>query len=454
MYRPAHAVVLGGSFVGLLVARVLAKHFVKVTIAERDEIADIAAPRKGVPQSRLYHSLLARGRHVAEELLPGLHQSLIDGGAVEYKFGRDSLIYTSGYRHGPYDGPSGVSLTRPYLEMHVRRRVLAMSNIELVGGVDILGLALSKDRKRVSQIKVRSRSGDKAERLIDADLVVDTTGRGSVTSRWLEELGYPAPQETRVKMRAGAATRFYAVGKETIPWKAITLFRCGERRKRVAFMSQVEPAVGSTRGRWCVVLAGLTDVYPSGNEADYLKFAEGMPTPVVADFIRTAEPLSEIESMKAPSSIWRHYERLKDFPESFVVLGDALCTFNPIYGQGMTIGAIGASLLDQCLAEGLASPNGLRGLARSCYARLLQPLTDAWMMSALPDLMDPEVEGQRSVKSKVVGGLHDLLLVAAGRDPHVAHKWVELANMTAPPQHLMRPTMLWRTLRAASGFSN
>src|SRR5215218_4235605 len=253
--RPAgdHAVVLGASMGGLAAAGVLADVYGRVTVVDRDLLPAPGVQRKGVPQGRHAHGLLARGREILEELFPGLTQELLDQGALRGDITWDMRWGLDGGMHRRVrSGMEGLLASRPLLEAQVRARLLALPNVRAIEVCDVSGLVSSEDNARVTGVRVRRQGTDGAEETIAADLVVDAGGRGSRTPAWLEALGYAPPEEEQVKIGVGYASRFYRRSPEDFGG-ALGFFAApapDARHKRGGL------ALAQEGDRWLVTLAG------------------------------------------------------------------------------------------------------------------------------------------------------------------------------------------------------
>jgi 2-polyprenyl-6-methoxyphenol hydroxylase-like FAD-dependent oxidoreductase len=203
-----HVVVLGASMAGLLAARVLSDHYQRVTLVERDTLPASGEHRKGVPHGRHVHGLHPRGREILDELFPGFTDATVAAGGVVCDVLADIRVHLSGYalRKERQDLPT-MFTSRPFLEGQVRARVRALPNVRFLEGCTVTGLMAAQDRRRITGVRVDGPAGTPGT--VEADLVVDATGRGSRTLARLAELGYQAPAEERIEVRLGYATRHY-----------------------------------------------------------------------------------------------------------------------------------------------------------------------------------------------------------------------------------------------------
>ncbi|MEY9211900.1 FAD-binding protein [Thermobifida halotolerans] len=442
-YLGDRAVVLGAGMAGLLTARVLADAYAQVLVVERDRVSGPAAPRRGVPQGRHVHGLLARGQQILDELFPGFTEEMTDAGVPTGDLGQLRWFF-----HGRRLQPAGtglvcVSATRPLLEHRVRERVRALPGVSFLEEHDILDLVTTPDRGRVTGVRVRHRTEGGAEEVLESDLVVDATGRGSRTPVWLEQLGYSRPDEERIKIDLTYTTRIYRLpGEEVLRGDLSINPVSSPTHRRGAFLSRIE-------GDRCIVsLTGVLGDSPPTDPDGFLEFARSLPVPDVYEAIRDAEPLTDPVSFHYPTSVRRRYERLGRFPDRLLVTGDAVCSFNPVYGQGMTVAALEALTLREHLRRG-AHPSPLP------FLKDVSGVIDVpWQTSAGSDLGFPEVEGPRSPAVRLANAYVGLVHAAAARDGAVTRTFMRVAGLVDPMGELMRPRMLLRVLRGAWGLSS
>lgn len=443
-----HAVVIGGSIAGLTAARVLSEHFERVTLVERDQLTDVIAPRKGVPQGRHLHGFLKKGELLLESLFPDLIPALIEGGGVPVEQGIDfHWHHFGGWKVRKKSGVVSIFLSRPFLESEIRRRVLRLPNVRLCDGCDVLGLLSDAERKRVRGLILRRREGDAAEEELAADLVVDASGRGSAMPRWLGQLGRLRPEESTVRVRVAYATRqFRRPPPGTHPWKVLYILGQSPVSRRLGMLAPIEG------DRWIAVLAGLLDDHPPLDEAGWMRFASELPAPDLHQALKGASPIDDIAGYNFPSHLRRHYERMPDFPDGLAVLGDAHCSFNPIYGQGISVATMGAVALGECLKEQRQQhgPGQLAGLSQRFQKSLARLTNDPWMMSTGEDFRYPEVQGTRPLLHPFMkwytGHVHRATLV----DPEVSLHFYRAMHMIAGFGALLRPEMIRRVLRSSA----
>ncbi len=432
-----HAIVVGASMGGLLAARVLSEHFEHVTILERDPLPEGPEVRKGVPQGAHVHVLLEGGRRILDGLFPDLCDALRAAGAVQTEVGSRFAWHQFGV--WKTRSPLGLNLwqqTRPLLEDLVRTRVVARQNVALRIGARVAGLLATYGGSRVTGVRLATPGASQAEEL-RADLVVDASGRGSRATEWLEVLGLGRVDEEEVRMWLGYSTRIYRRTGDP-GWNACLILPTPPAH-RGGLLFAVEG------GRWmCTLSAWLRD-YPPTDEAEFMSFARTLAVPDLYEVIRDAEPLGEIRPHRFASSLRRRFERLRRMPEGFVVMGDALSSFNPVYGQGMTVSAMEAEALDACLR------NIVNGQVTSQFQRSAARIVDAaWLLAATEDLRYPEVEGARP---RLLHALHAYVQRAhrvAARDDVVMKRLCEVLSMTAAPTTLFGLATAVRVLGRSS----
>lgn len=432
-----HAVVIGGGLAGLLAVRVLADHFESVTMIERDGLATEPKPRKGVPQGHHVHGLLAKGQEILSCLFPDLVPALLAGGAVPGDMGRDFHWHHFGVWKARFDsGICGTLLTRPFLEWHIAERVRVRPNVRILeAAVD--GLAFDPGSNGVTGVRIRPQADGGS--VLMADLTVDASGRGSRTPQWLEALGYHKPAESTVKVDVTYASRLYRPGPERRDWKGLLISPPAPDKKTAAIFA-VEG------NRWLVTLGGSHGVQPPTDEAGYLEFARSFPVSDVYRAVATAEPLTPIATHKFHANIRRHYDRVKPFPERFLVMGDAFCSFNPIYGQGMTVSARAAMVLDEVLRE-RTGRGDLDGLPACFHSKLVDIIDSAWGPTTGEDFRHAEAVGKRPPAMALIHWYTGRIHERCAYDTSLALAFYRVMHMIDPPAALFRPSVIARALR-------
>lgn len=434
--RHSHAIVIGGSMAGLMTTRVLSEHFERVTLIERDALPDANASRKGVPQGRHVHGLLAFGLTNMRHYFPDLREALAADGAVVgdmaerfrwHQYGTYKLQYNSGFE--------GVFMSRPLLEQHVRRRVLALPNVKVLASTDVEGIIFNSDRTRVTGVQLRGDVSGKPGESIDAALVVDCTGRGSRSPAWLEQAGYVRPQESSVHIDIGYATRIFRRKPSDLPnADAVMISASPPLTRRMGVLFPIEG------DRWICSLGGWHGDHAPTDEAGFMRYAKELGASDIYDIVSRAEPLGPVESYRFPASLRRHYERLTRFPDGYLVLGDAISSFNPTYGQGMTSATLQARALDRLLTS--LGSQALDGVWRSFFKAAEKVVSIPWDVVAGEDFRFTETTGARPPMAGLINRYVAQVQKASGEDPVVYNAFLHVMNLQKAPPSVFAPRVV------------
>jgi 2-polyprenyl-6-methoxyphenol hydroxylase-like FAD-dependent oxidoreductase len=438
----SHAIVLGGSITGLVAARALAGHFERVTLFERDRFPEGPDGRKGTPQARHVHVLLKQGERILERYFPGLVEEMIREGAELCDMSGDTKwFYFGNWKVRFASGFPLMCQSRPYLEWKIRERVKKLGNVSFAEETDVRAFTTTADKNRVNGVRIARRNGSEHEETVAADLVVDATGRGTRTPQWLESLGFGRPPETELKVDVGYSSRVYKkpanAGRD---WKVLLVYPKFPDSK----LGVIVPAEGD---RWIVTLVGWYGDHPGGDEESFQAFAKALPVPDLYDAIQGAEPLSPIALHKFPSNWRRHYERMPAFPDGLAVIGDASCSFNPTYGQGMTTGSIGGDALDRCLErEGRLSP----GFSRRFQTELAKLIDVPWLLTTSEDTRNPTVTGARPAWMPILQWYTARIHRLTWSDTFTAGRFLQVMHLTERPTALFHPRIFLKAMTLAA----
>lgn len=427
---------------GLASAAVVARHFSRVTIIDRDVPPSGPQARAGAPQGNHVHVLLTRGWRLLDELFPGLDARLQAAGARPVDWVNDVIWETPFGRSPRVQSELRSRLcSRPLLEHAVRGELLANPKVRLLSGHEVTGLRSTGHPARVVGVTAQARGRAEQDELgpedLSGDLVIDTSGRGSKAPQWLEALGYGSPEETIIDARLGYASRIYRKRPE-VDWNVLYVMNRAPAIPQSGVIYEIE------NDRWIVTLVGYNGHFPPTDEAGFLECAKGLAKPAIYEALVDAEPLSKIHGYRRTENRIRHFERLRRWPTGLLVLGDASCALNPVYGQGMTVAAIAASLLDRLLRE--APPTDQLGAL--FQRRLAAANRDPFTTATSDDLRWPETSGKVPRGLRLMHGLVDRVMSAATRDPQIHLRLMEVLQMTRPTSALMRPRLLAKALRA------
>lgn len=428
----AHAVVIGASMAGLVAAAALSPFYDRVTVLERDALPAEAGHRRGVPQSRHAHGLQPGGLRALEQLLPGLTDELLAAGVPSGDLSQACTWFVGGARLARSEiGVPGIGVTRPVLEHHVRRRVGELPGVTVRSGVEVLGL-LADDPARVTGVSILT-AGSTEPAELTADLVVDAAGKTTRLPHWLTDLGYAAPAEEAVQCSMRYLTRRWQLADPGLAPDLVTVVTPAATPHFGVMIAQED-------GSHIVTLGGLLGTGPRRSDEDYLAFARALPDPAIADALVGATALTDLQPAHFPASRRRRYDRLRSFPAGLLALGDSIASFNPMYGQGMTVAALQAVALRDSLARGPVD-------ARSYFARAHRTADVAWRIATGGDLRFEEVAGRRTVAVKVMNRYLDRLTRGAHHDPVLAARFLLVAGFMAGPESFFAPSVLARVLR-------
>jgi 2-polyprenyl-6-methoxyphenol hydroxylase-like FAD-dependent oxidoreductase len=437
------AIVIGGSMVGLITARILSDYFAEVTVLDRDALPETPEARNGAPQARHGHILLARGLQILETLFPGYQAELFANGATPFDWGTQYVgLLAAGWVKTA--GPGRfvtICASRLLLEHMLRERTAAIPNIKIIQRADVHSLIASPDNSTVLGVNLESRT-DHQKSALFADLVVDCSGRNSKAPEWLQALGYDAPTETHINAHVGYATRWYRT-PAGMDWKFV-----GVQSRPNEGITRGGGFIGVENGLWTLTLQGVNKDYPPTDEAGFEAYVKTFASPIVYDLMKRSEPVGSIYGFRYAGSRIRHFEKLKRYPKRLLVLGDAVCSFNPIYGQGMTTGAMQAEALGQLLGQLVARGGSLDMLGDQLRRRVAQVIKTPWMMATAEDLRFPGTEGAKpGLITQLSQRYTDLVISAMPYDGEVSLIFSKVANLIAPTSALMTPGMVFRVLR-------
>ncbi|WP_437288414.1 FAD-dependent oxidoreductase [Sorangium sp. So ce406] len=439
--RGAHAVVIGASMAGLVTARVLSEHFARVTLVDRDRLPGSPDVRRCVPQGRHVHVLLGAGLDTLGGMFPGILEELTADGALVGDFGERIAWYHGGVWKVQF--ASGIPLlqcSRAFLEHHVRQRVRSLPNVEILDETTVSGLRLSADRARVTGVTIERPGGGPDE--LTAELVADASGRGSRAPQWLEAAGYARPPESEVEIDIAYVSRVYRPPERYRHRPVLILIAPRPPAgKRAGFMCSVEG------DRWYVSLCGYFGEHPPLDDAGFVEFSRTIARPEIHELIKDAEPLTSPTLYRFPADRRRHFERMQRQPDGFVVLGDAACAFDPLFGQGMTVACLGAGVLARCLCD---QPSGdVRGLARR-FQRALSSSTDLpWRLATTEDLLFPEAEGERPFWFGAMRWYNRKLAEVSAYDTAVYGRWLLVMHLMRGLITCFAPSVVIAVLRHA-----
>lgn len=427
-------VVVGGSIAGLLATAACHPYAHRVIVLERDILPDGPAARPGTPQVGHAHGLLTSGRLAAEELLPGLAAELLAAGAVtKDDLGRSGRWYIGGGLLADTTvGQESMGVSREAVESAVRDRVRKLQNVTIREGVDACGLVA--DDGRVAGVRIRRPGGGPHEEVLPADLVVDATGRSGRGVGWLRALGFTVPREERVRINLRYATTHLERSSNDLDGRLVSVSGALPNVPRGGV------AIAQEGDRWIVTLFGYNEEQPPLDEDGFRAYATTVVNPDLAPLLASRPMLHPPRGYRFPDSRRRYFEELQDLPAGYAPIGDAICSFNPSYGQGMSVAALEAVELRDAMDRGVEA-------VRTDYAVAAAAVVDrAWATVTGADLQIPGVEGPAPAAPAWVPAYIRRLQRVARHDPVVAAAFFRVTNLMDHPKRLLRPSIAWRVL--------
>ncbi|BCQ10192.1 putative protein [Mycobacterium heckeshornense] len=429
-----HAVVIGASIAGLSAARVLSDFYHRVTVFERDNLPSGPANRTAVPQGRHLHLLMARGAQEFEDLFPGLLADMVAAG-VPMLENRPDCIYFGAAGHVLGTGHTlrreftAYVPSRPHLEWQIRRRVSGISNVEIQRR-PVAQPRFDTAAQRVTGVLLDS-AGE--PEFVAADLVVDATGRGSRLPVWLRQWGFPPPREDVVDVGIGYSSHQFRMPEGVIREKVIV---AGASRNQPLGLGML----AYEDGIWVLTTFGVAKVEPPQSFSEMLVLAEKLLPAHFTAALERAEPIGEVASHRFPTSRWRRYDKLDRFPAGIVPLGDAVASFDPTFGQGMTMTSLQAGHLRRALRS--PTPKLAHQLNRAT-AKTTYPV---WLMNAIGDLTFHHASGHAPWWYRPVGELFDQFLGAAETDPVLAEWFLRRFSLLDSLYMVPSPTLIARAI--------
>ncbi|WP_212996013.1 NAD(P)/FAD-dependent oxidoreductase [Winogradskya consettensis] len=416
----------------------LAEAYDEVVIVDRDELIGVREARRGSPQARHINGLLAAGARAMEDLFPEITSEMVAAGCPLTDLAGTVRWYFNGVQlRQTRAGLTNVAARRPVMEVHLRERLQAMDNVRFMERYDITGLLTTPDNTQVVGVKVQAHEKGSAEEELEADLVVDASGRGSRTPLWLEAMGFTRVAEEGTKMGLGYASRHYRLRSDPFGKDHSIICVASPESPRGAIFTKTDS------GTVELTTYGILGDHPPTDPEGFNSFVKSLAVPEIYEAIVDAEPLNDPVLFRFPTTMRRRFEQLPRFPEGLIVMGDAVCTPNPVFAQAQTLSALQALALRAQLRSGKAVDS------TAFMATVGSIIDPAWDMTEGINLSYPGVEGHRTRKLLLMHAYMKALQTAASRDSSITEAFMRTAGLVDPPSALMRPGLLWKVLRDA-----
>ncbi|WP_405487226.1 NAD(P)/FAD-dependent oxidoreductase [Streptomyces sp. NBC_00096] len=437
---PRHAVVIGGSMAGLLAAAVLAEH-ASVTIIDADTLPDSPAPRRGLPQGRHVHVMWSGGARAIEDILPGITEGWIAAGAIRRSLPTDLVTKTAqGWIPRCGEKQFNISCSRDLLDSVVRARVISLPGVTTLQRSRVR--SLEGTAARITGVRVDT--PEEEGRLITADLVVDASGRGSRARTWLQGLGVDGIRQAEVDSGLVYATRIFEApeGAHEIGFPIVNV----QSDPRVPVPGQTATIVPIENGQWQATLSGTRGGQPTGDPDEFIPFAKGIRDPIVGELLEGKKPLTDVAVTQGTANRRVYFEKA-ELPDGFFAVGDSVATFNPLYGQGMTVAAQGLLAVRALLrAKGLAHPS----IGMEAQRALAPQVATAWELATSQDILYPGATGMEPrTGAGLLNSYVSRLMTGATTQEELTSAFLEVITMSSPPTYWLKPSVVWQVLRAS-----
>lgn len=437
---PRHAVVIGGSLAGLLAAAVLAE-YATVTVVDADPLPERPAARRGLPQARHTHLLWSGGARAIEKILPGITDAWTGAGAIRRSLPTDLVTKTAqGWIPRCGEKQFNISCSRDLLDSVVRARVTGLKGVSTLQQSRVR--ALEGTAARVTGVRVDT--PQEQGRLLAADLVIDASGRGSRARTWLQALGVTGIRQAEVDSGLVYATRIFEAptGAHEAGFPIVNV----QSDPRVPVPGQTATIVPIENGQWQATLSGTRGGQPTGDPDRFIPFAKGIRDPIVGELLEGKKPLTDVAVTQGTANRRIYFEKA-ELPDGFFAVGDAVATFNPLYGQGMTVAAQGLLAVRSLLRrQGLAHP----GFGREAQRAIAPLVSTAWELATSQDILYPGATGMKPrAGTGLLNAYVNRLMTGATTDEALTAALFKVLTMSSAPTHWLRPSVVWHVLRAS-----
>lgn len=426
----SRVVIAGSGIAGLLAARVASDYFDEVIVIERDKEPTEAIPRKGVPQGHHIHVLLNKGEEILEELFPGIRARLTDSGSVKCTLGKDVKWYLAGKWMPSFEGGMVTFFqSRPLLEHIIRSSVNAIGNVRFLYTHRVETYNIDETNTVFRSVVVMDTVTGICEAMT-ADLFIESSGRGSQFHRVLENLGQSAVKESCVGVDFAYSSGVFEIDKSVeLDRSAILVYPKAPEETRAAAMIPIE------EGKWLATAAGYSGDHPPVEPKAFLNYIGSISQPHIYEKLKKGRLVGDLKQFKFKSGVRRHYEKSTSQIQGMLVVGDAICSANPFFGQGIAVAAQEAKVLEDLLREnGPRSLNWSSTVIRGYYRRISKILDISWGLAIGEDLKYPTTTGNKPFGYAASRFLKDRIM--SSNSPEVAKQFYRVMHFVEKPKSL------------------
>ena len=456
------AIVIGGGIAGLLSARILSGHFSKTIVLEKDRYPKEKGPRNGTPQANHIHVFLAKGMQTIIDLFPGIEEKLLSQGGHKIDvISKAKFKFPTGWARNFNSDMNTIVCSRQLLEYTIRQEILKKYfNVKIIENTRVIGLATTIDSEQkiitgVNMIYGNGKNNNDYNDInktttINANLVVDASGRRSETPIWFEKIGLEKPNETKINSFIGyAGRRVQLLSTQSSPllsnYKVVVVFTNPPNNPRMVVMTAIED------NQWQLGLLGIGKTYPPTDEKGFLNFAKELGVEDIYKIVRDAKPISNIYGYREDGSRLYHYEKIKKWPKNFIVLGDAVSAFNPIYAQGVTVAAIQSKILDNLLYKykKINTAADLKKGFEIKFQREIAKLNSLpWLLGTSEDLLWSSTEANKKMNpfTKIIQRYSKHVILLTPNSRLATRSFLEMLNMVKSPAVLFHPLLIAQVL--------
>jgi flavin-dependent dehydrogenase len=423
------AIILGGGISGLLVSKVLSKKYEKVIIIEKDELEDRPEVRQGQSHAGQFHVLLLRGLNTMERYFQGITEELKDGGAVDLDLGDGAYWYSyGGVKQNIITGINTLLSSRKLIDYTVRKRVEKIPNVQIVDKTRYIDLI----EKNGTIIGVKVKAIDTEEYEIESDLVIDATGRGTLTPKWLENNHYPKPEEEKTIVNITYKTAIYNRPVGGIQQGKMMMYSPKSPEKIGVVIQPIE------NNKNLVCVAGWHKEDPPTDE-DLMEFLKQLPDQRFYNVLAACQKESDFVTYKFPFCLRKYFEKLSKFPKGFLPIGDVFCNLNPAHGQGITSACLQVEILEELIEK-----HDPANMSKIYFKKVSKVLDQCWNASAFENFRYEETIGKKPKGVNTVNKYMVAIHKAANKNASVYAELVKVSVMIKPAINLFSPNFLWK----------